>query len=159
MSEPSIEHLLRPSLSVQEAPAQAPFSSQAQFLTAFFGGPLAMLFCLTGSIHRMRRWRQDGVFFALLAVASLGLAVLPWLSVGAPLRDACMALLGKSGPSTWVTLIALLGALASIHRHRRERRAAEMMGLKSENAFLSCLAMVIVAGFVSYMLSRFGGRP
>ncbi|WP_431100952.1 hypothetical protein [Roseateles noduli] len=153
MSDASIERLLQPSLDHAEPPARAPFSASAQFLTGVFGGPLGLVFCFVGSIHRLRRWRQDAVFLIVLTGILIGAVFLPQITAGAPLRAWLVDLLGRSGPGTWTTLCTSLAALAAIHRHHRQRRAADLMGLRVEGAFAACLAMVVVAAGLSYLFN------
>lgn len=153
MSDASLERLLQPSLDNAESPVRAPFSATAQFLVGVFGGPLAVIFCFVGSVHRLRRWRQDAVFLAALALVLCGAILLPQTAIGAPLRAWLTELLGRGGPGTWTTLCTSLAAVAAIHRHRRERRAANLMGLSVDGAFASCLAMVVVAMGLTYLLN------
>ncbi len=146
MPDPQLEPLLRPSLDADTVRVRPPLSSTTQFLTAFLGGPLSLLFCLAISIHRLRRWRQDAAFLAGMTVVLITVALLPWTQLGAPVRDAWLALLGPRSLHLWVTLVASIGSLMAMHRHARERRAADLMGVKSESS-LGLGVVLILAGY------------
>lgn len=154
MSNASIERLLEPSLGGHEPPALAPFSTTALFVTGFVGGPLGLLFCFTANVHRLRRWRQDAVFLALMTVVLLTAAWLPLMPVGKPLYALITSVLGSGSLSVWGSLCTALGSLAAMHRHARERRAAELSGLKVKDGFVHCLAMVVVAIGLSFLLAK-----
>lgn len=153
MSDASIERLLQPSLDHAQAPARAPYSASAQFLTGFFGGPLAVLFCFGASVHRLDRWREDAWFLAVLAVALFGAVYLPQTPFGAPVRHWWLDLLGSGAMRIWTTLWTSVAALVAIRRHRRQRRAADLMGLSVERPFLSCALIVVAAIIGSFVVS------
>lgn len=142
MLSPSVERLLQPSLSAQAAPVNAPFSATVQIMAAFFADVPGALVCQLVNIHRMRRWRQDGLPLLLLAVVALGLFALPRLSVGAPL----LMLLTDwfNGTLMWTRFIALLTAGAGLWLHRRERRAADLMGLRAPHGLLPGIGIIVV---------------
>ena len=150
MSNVPIERLLQPSLSASEPPARAPYSSTVLFLCAVFGGALALILCFGVNIHRLRRWRRDAAFLALLVVLLTVAILAPYTPQGAPLLAWIREFLG--GTRTWGTLCIMLAALAAMQRHARERRAAELMGLRIKNVFLHGLGFVAVGQGVTYLL-------
>lgn len=147
MHTPSAPDLLQPSLSAR-AVRLAPYSHQAGFLVAFFGGPAAVLGITALNAHRVGRLPRD--------LAWLLPALLAWLLFeawwagtpsGRQFNGSLQALLGPSGPRYAERALGLLGFALSCVLHRREQRAADMLGLTRPNGWIAGLAFV-VAGYV-----------
>jgi hypothetical protein len=137
------EHLLQPSLTPQRL-ARSAYSTQVHFLSAFFGGPLAALALSVVNAQRLARWPRDLAWIAPLAL--LVLAFEWWLVRGS----------ADTGAVLWVT--SWLGAEAGHYlnralalacfglgtwMHRREQRAADLMGVQRPSGWRMGLLLVV----------------
>jgi hypothetical protein len=137
------EDLLQPSLS--SAPTAAPPSTQAMFLTSFFGGPVAAAAILAVGSYRLRRLRGD--WPVLLCLLVLPLALLLWFSLapGAQSwREWGADNIGRSANTLFSRALALACCGIGYLLHRQAHRNAELLGLKPPNGWLVGLACIAV---------------
>lgn len=148
MSNEVPHDLLRPSLSRNDAPRLAPYSQQAGFLTAFFGGPPAALFMAGVNAQRMGRLQKDlpwliamGVLFVVMELALLqtdaGRAAATWMQ-------------SEVGWRTYHKLLGLVFFGVASLAHVREQRAATLMGADRPSGwwmgvFLSAIGFILTS--------------
>lgn len=136
--------LLMPSLGGVQV-ERAPYSSKTGFLAAFFGGPLAACGYGVLNARRLGRLTSDGPWLAAFVVADIALM---WLLthglVGLPWIDAVQQELGGSFGRIASRLFALIVFGWVCLAHRREQRAAELMGLERPNGFAPGLGLILM---------------
>ncbi len=145
--------LLRPSLT-RDAPAQAPFSPQAHFLSSFFGGPLAALAMAGLNAARLGRTRVDAPWLALGLLGYLGLeAGLALTGSGQALVQQLESWMGQGAHGLLVRVFALGCFVVFMRRHRREQAACDLMGLPRPAGLWPGIGL-ICGGLVLSMLAR-----
>jgi hypothetical protein len=136
--------LLQPSLQVQR-PKSLPFSLQAQFLTAFFGGPVAALGMGLLNASRLDRLRRDAAWLGALLVLYVALAYGFVLSAaGEAVHAAAVDALGLRAPHYLDTAYALACFSIAAAAHRRGHQAAQLFGLAAPSPWKTGLILVAV---------------
>lgn len=135
--------LLMPSLDGARV-ERAPFSSQTGFLVAFFGGPLGA--CAYGALNarRLGRLSADWPWLLALAVVDIvliwslthGLVGHPWV---AALQQEFDGRFGRIASRLFALIVFGCVSLA----HRREHRAAALMGRDRPNGTWPGLALIV----------------
>ena len=149
MQDRSIADLLRPSLG-HAAPARVPFSNQAGFLVAFSGGAPAALAMGTINAVRMRRLPRDLAWLLPLLAAWLGIEA--WLQAtgaGRTFVHWLQAEAGRDAPNMLRHAMGLAVMGISSLMHRRERRAAQLMGQPAPNGTLLGVLLILAGWGVS----------
>jgi hypothetical protein len=152
--------LLRPSLG-GEAALRPLYSPRANFIVAFFGGPLALILFSGLNARRLRRLPKDLPFYVgAFAIVALALYALAATSLGTSIAVA----LGSEGSARQVTRIGsrvlalLLWGFFHL-RHRRFQRSAELWDAPRPNpwpAGLACTALgtALTVGLLALILPR-----
>ena len=147
--------LLQPSLGADagRAPPKAPYSAATSFLSAFFGGPYALLIVGALNVHRCGRWRQDAAVLSGLLLAALAWTL--WLPHAALFPPMQAAVTDALGPRSWryaerAFSLLLCGLL--YWRHRSLERAAVMFGLRRSNGLAAGIAAIVVGNALSVLL-------
>ena len=152
-----LEALLQPTLAGR-GPTPALYSVRANFLVAFFGGVYATLLFSWLNSRRLGRAREDGLFYALIAVLWTGAVMaiaylmaldrLPsWLAqTDRPARD--IRYLGR--------VVALLVFGVIYLRLRRFFKAAQIAGVESPSPWKPGLAIVAAAIVLSFVAGAAG---
>jgi hypothetical protein len=154
MPERSNHDLLQASLN-QSQPRKAPYSGQAGFLVSFFGGPLAA--CILGALsaQRIGRLQRDLPWLAAAMLAHLGLT---WWALQTALGQQAMTalhdILGSSTGSLVHKLQGLLVFGLFSLLHRREQRAATLMGLDRPNGTWVGLGLIGLGIVFGVLLRR-----
>ena len=137
------EDLLRPSLSRPADVATAPYSSQAAFLTAFFGGPAAAVAMFSINSWRLGRAGRDAAAIALALAAYIGCMVFAQSpDLGLAVKTELLRWLG---PGIWTVMLRLIGLaifLLALLVHRREQRSAELFGLVRPNPWIVGIGLI-----------------
>lgn len=121
LKQADLDALLQPSLGgAAGRQHKAPYSTQAQVMSAFFGGPLAALALWAINSQRLGRLQRDAVWLVLAALL-WGAAL--WLFFG-PVN------LGSElgSPRVWVRGVALAIFAGGALLHRREQAACDLTG-------------------------------
>jgi hypothetical protein len=143
----SRDELLRPTLRGTTV-VRAPYSVQAGFLTAFFGGPFAAIAMTAVNSVRLHRLTRDLLPLGLMLVAYIGFAaaltLTPW---GAELRAQLTVFAGPRAVTYLHRFIGLLLFGLSYALHRKEQRSADLIGLDRPNGWIAGIAC-IVAGLI-----------
>ncbi len=126
MSHEVPHELLRPTLSHHNAPRLAPYSQQTGFLTAFFGGPPAALVMAGVNAQRMGRLAKDLPWLLALGMVFI-VAEYALLQTDAG-RDVAHWIRSVANWRVYHQLVGLLFFGAASLAHRREQRAASLMG-------------------------------
>lgn len=146
MSE-SRHDLLQPTLAHDRNPSRAPYSVQAIFLTAFFGGPLAAVGILGANAYFLRRLSRDAPALIAMVLASMAAVwVLYGTDGGAPARAWLEATLGSNGRRLVTRFIALMLVGLGYLLHRAEQRNADFLGLKRPNGWIGGLICTVLGG-------------
>jgi len=155
------EDLLQPSLGASDV-LVAPPSTQAMFLTSFFGGPAAAVAVIAVASHRLRRLWLDLPLLLLLLIAPL--ALIAWVRLAnssAGFRAWLTDALGESGVTYLYRAMALLCFAIGYWMHREAHRNSNLVGLKHPNGWLvgipcilfgyafSVLAIMAIAAYAS----------
>ncbi len=160
-SEPAVatdlEALLQPTLKGR-GQTPAPYSVRANFLVAFFGGVYATLLFSWLNSRRLGRAREDGWFYALIAVLWTGAVMsiaylvaldrLPsWLAQSdRPARD--IRYFGR--------VVALIVFGVIYLRLRRFFKAAQIAGVESPSPWKPALAIIAGAMVLSFVAAAGG---
>jgi hypothetical protein len=148
MSSPSRPDLLRPSLSDPARLAAAPYSLQAGFFSAFFGGPLASALMLAVNARHLGRLPRDAGWVAVIAAAYIGWLYFAYQTpTGLAFQSALAGVLGSRAMALAERVLALAAFLVGLLLHRREQRSADLFGLKRPNGWVGGLALIAI-GFV-----------
>jgi len=144
--------LLQPSLSVRPV-RLAPYSLQAGFLVALCGGPAAVFGMATLNAHRVGRLPRD-LAWLLPALLAWLLFEAWWAATpsGRQFNVGVQAALGFPGPRYVERGLALLGFVLSGMLHRREQRAADMMGMARPNGWVAGVVFVVGGYLVAWLL-------
>jgi hypothetical protein len=138
------EDLLQPSIRSDLAIA-APPSTQAMFLTAFFGGPGAAVAIIAISSYRLRQLGRDLPVLLALLVAPLGL--IAWVRLAPAAESLRSWIEGGIGSSGFTYLYRAMGLACfgiGYWLHLQAHRNSELMGLKPPNGWLVGLPCVIL---------------
>jgi len=136
--------LFQPSLR-EGAEARALYSSQATFLTSFFGGPPAAVMILGENSRRMGTLVRDGAILALGLAAWVGLY---WYYLTGPGAET-------GGPRSirfGARAIALVTWGAVSWLHQSSQRASDLMGVERPNGWGLGLGSVLVGAGASMLL-------
>jgi hypothetical protein len=151
------EDLLQPSLTSESAIA-APPSTQAMFLTSFFGGPGAAVAIIAIGSYRLRRLGRDLPVLLALLIAPLGL--IAWVRIAPTaqaLRNWIESSIGNSGYTYLYRAMGLLCFGIGYWLHLQAHRNSELMGLKPPNGWLVGLPCLIAGyAFMVLVLSAVG---
>jgi hypothetical protein len=150
------DDLLQPSLSA-ETMAAAPPSTQAMFLTSFFGGPIAAVLIVGIGSFRLRRFLRDLPILVLLMGASIG--AMAWL-IAAPsalhVRQWIVANAGSSSFELTNRVIALICFGIGYWLHAKAHRNSALLGLKAPNGWLVGIPCLVVGYLLMiFILSAF----
>lgn len=138
---PEIEELLRPSLSPDLSNAPAIYSSNALFLTAFFGGAFALIALAAVNVQRLGRIRRDGPLLLLGAVLTAGFIA----ALYRPGADWTVAGLSSDGSSRllWRSFSLLL-ATGAFLVHRRFYRSMSLVGLAPPSPWVTAIGCCVL---------------
>ena len=139
--------LLRPSLG-QGSLAQAPYSPQAGFVTAFFGGPVVALVMGALNAHRLQRLPRDLPWLIAALAAVFGFEY--WL-VTPDGKEAMAVLQDWIGVKPQHTLTTMLGLLAfglCSLVHGKHQRMANLMGLDRPKGLWMGLGVILVGSLI-----------
>jgi hypothetical protein len=156
----SREGLLQPTLGQDAQPAAAPYSVQATFFTAFFGGPFAALALIAVNSSRLKRLGRD---LPALAACLMAVVLLGWvlqgsgLAAAAPLRDWLDANVGERNYRYVYRFLALLIVGIGYLLHRREQRNTDLLGLARPNGWIAGAicgvgGAAVLAAFIAFLL-------
>ncbi len=139
--------LLQPSLQAPRS-GRVPYSVQAQFLIAFFGGPVAALAMAVLNAERLDRVRQDAPWVLALLLLYAGLAAtLSFTAWGTEVMTALRQDFGGRVHTFLGRLYALSCVGVAFWAHRRSHRARELMGRQAPSPWGPALVLVS-AGFL-----------
>lgn len=146
--------LLRPSLSGSDRLRRAPYSLQAGFLSAFFGGPFAAAGLFAVNAWRLGRARSDAPAIAGMLLAALVFAL--GSGPGGAIQSALQPVAQWLGPRTGIYAerlfaLALFGIGAALHR--REQRSVVLFGLRRPNGWIGGLAAIVGGNVVSTLIA------
>jgi len=145
MTTPLNPDLLRPSLSDPQQLASAPYTLQASFFSAFFGGPFAAALMLALNSYRLGRLRRDVGWVVLVAAAFFAWLVFIYTTAaGHALQQQMTDWVGGRSMALAERLMALLAFAASTALHRREQRSADLFGLKRPNGWVAGIALIVI---------------
>jgi hypothetical protein len=152
--EPPASDLLQPSLSAHTL-RRAPYSHQACFFTSFFGGPVASLGISALNGHRIGRLPRDLAWLVPLLLLWLA-AEWAWQRTvsGQQFNAWLLDHLGESGPRYAERALALLLFACSTWVHRREHRAADLMGLARPNGWGPGLLLIVAGSAATWFLKQ-----
>jgi hypothetical protein len=136
------DELLKPSLSLTHT-TRAPYSTTTTFLTAFFGGPLAIIGITGLNAWRLGRLRRDVVPLLIVLVAYLGLvwslALTEW---GTAFQASLLEMIGLKSMFNIYRLVALIMCGMGYLLHRNEQRSAELLGMVRPDNWIAALAFI-----------------
>lgn len=136
LKQADLEALLQPSLGGAAGRLhQAPYSTQAQVMSAFFGGPLAALALWAINSQRLGRLQRDAVWL-LLAALLWGAAL--WLFFGPAHLGAQIG-----APRVWIRGLALAIFACGALLHRREQAACDLMGQTRPNGTVLAIVLIL----------------
>lgn len=139
--------LLRPSLA-QDKLAQAPYSTQAGFVTAFLGGPVAALMMAALNAHRLQRLPRD---LSWIVAALMGVVGFEYGLTTSEGRNAMTLLQDWIGMKPQHTLTTMLGLLAfglGSLAHGKQQRAATLIGLDRPKGLWVGLGIIVTGSLV-----------
>lgn len=145
------DELLQPSLSLSRT-TRAPYSVITTVLTAFFGGPLAIIGITGLNAWRLGRLRRDAIPLLIALAAYLGLvwslALTEW---GTAFQASLLKMIGLKTMFNIYRLVALIMCGLGYLLHRNEQRSANVLGMVRPNGWIAGL-IFIVAGIMALPL-------
>ena len=159
-SEPDMlkfaQPLLRPSLHADAGqPRAAPYSSTTGFLSAFFGGPFALLGITALNVHRAGRWKADVAWWVAGVILALSwFLLLPRASFFPVVNTALVEALGR-GAWRYADRAFSLGLFGVAYwRHRSLDRAADLFGLRRPNGWIAGVGAIVLGTLASALMSQ-----
>ena len=150
------DDLLQPSLSIEKI-AAAPPSTQAMFLTSFFGGPIAAVMMIAVASFRLRRLVRDLPLLIVLLGAPIG--AFAWLQTSVAAEGIRLWIQSNVGSSGFEFLIRLAGLMCfgiGYWLHAQAHRNSALLGLKAPNGWLVGVPCIVIGFFLlMYILSWF----
>lgn len=154
------DDLLQPSLSAEKI-AAAPPSTQAIFLTSFFGGPIAAVMMITIASYRLRRLVRD--LPLLVGLLSVSIGVIAWFLSSASaqgLREWIQSNVGSSGFEFLFRIISLMCFGVGYWMHAQAHRNSALLGLKAPNGWLVGIPCLVIGYLLMiYIMSGFEPTP
>ena len=150
----NIEHLLQPTLS-KEAQRVPIFSVRACFFTAFLGGPLAVTFLSALNSNRLKRLKNDLIFYLIGISAFLvylfiildvpeGESVREWIA--SQRRENMFYRYGSRG-------MGLLLWGAYYYLHKQYYKAMSLFDMEPPNPWITAIICILTAGFFQVLLA------
>ncbi|UCH74669.1 MAG: hypothetical protein JSU82_02085 [Rhodospirillales bacterium] len=147
--------LLSPVLG-ETGPPEPLFSTRAEFLTAFFGGPFAILLLSGMNANFLGRLKPDLWRYVLGTAASVFVvSFLAWLRAADPPPAWYIDVAGDQARQAvrWISrLFALVLWFLLWLPYRRYHKAAEVMGLGNRNPWKAAIASVVFGMFVLFLI-------
>ena len=151
---PEFEDLLRPTLAPDVTAPAALYSSNALFLTAFFGGAFALLALAALNVQRLGRVRRDAGYLLLGFALTIALV----MGLYRPGQEWSVAGLTHEGSTRLIwRSFALLLAVGAFLVHRRYYRSMSLVGLEPPSpwkAAIGCCVLGFVAQVAAVTLVR-----
>lgn len=149
----NLEHLLQPTLS-NEAQRVPIFSVRACFFTAFFGGPLAITLLSALNSNRLKRLKNDLVFYFFGISAFLvylffildipeGTNVSEWTA--SQRRENMFYRYGSRG-------MGLIFWAAYYYLHKQYYKTMAFFDMERPNPWISAIACILAGGFFQFLL-------
>lgn len=149
------DDLLAPVLGTAQLPVPA-YSTGAQFLTAFFGGPFAIILFAGLNAYHMGRSHKDGWRFVLAMIVSITLVawiVLVFQGISPPAWIVDLFGDDTGRAVTWIVRgFGLFVWLALWLPNRRFHRAAEIMGIEPRRPWIPALICISTAIVMQLLL-------
>jgi hypothetical protein len=147
--------LLSPVLG-EQGPPEPMFSARAEFLTAFCGGPFAILLLSGMNASFLGRLKPDLWRYVLGAAASVFVvSFLAWLRVADPPPEWYADVAGDHARQAvrWISRVfALLLWFLLWLPYRRYHKAAEVMGLGNRNPWGAAVVSVVFGMFILFLI-------
>jgi hypothetical protein len=136
------EELLKPSLSLTHV-TRAPYSVTTTFMTAFFGGPLAIIGMTALNAWRLGRLMRDALPLAIVLAAYFGLLwVMAQPEWGGVFLLAMEKHTGVQTPIIFRFIALILCGLGYL-LHRIEQRNADVSGMVRPNGWIAGIAFIL----------------
>lgn len=161
---PEMHDLLTPELS--ESGRVRPFySSVALFMTAFFGGPVAVMLLSALNSKKMMRLKKDALYYIVFPIIIFtfyyfaitvpeGVHGLSWLEEYRHSHP-----IYKHGPKA----LALIFWTVSYALHKKQHKIMQLFDIKPKNPWIAAIACSLLGAFVSlcmvFMVLFFHGVP
>jgi hypothetical protein len=139
------ETLLIPSLSHDEGDVQAIYSPTALMLTAFFGGPFAVILMTALNSQKLKRVRTDVSY--LLFGAALSTAFIK-LMYGSAIAATVFPAAGENAPRLLVRAVSLALFAGAYGLHRRAYRNMRFAGLAAPRALPVALGCIVLGSLL-----------
>jgi hypothetical protein len=139
------DDLLRPTLSPDTGASPAIYSANALFITAFFGGPFALIAMAALNSQRLGRVRQDAAYLLLGALLTVAFVVIVY-------RPGAGWSVGDLSPAGTERLLwrafSLVLAAGAYLVHRRSYRNMALIGIESPSPWKAGVACCLAGGLV-----------
>jgi hypothetical protein len=150
---PSNHDLLKPELA-EAGPNRSLYSPTALFLTAFWGGPLAVMALSALNSKRMVRLKKDApcyivfpavlfTFYYFAITVPDGVHGLSWLDEYRRSHPFY-----KHGPKA----LALIFWAVSHALHKKQHKAMQLLNIKPKSPWLAAVAASLLGGFASFCM-------
>lgn len=132
------------------------YSARAEFFTAFFGGPFAILGLSGMNASLLGRLRADFWRYGLAGLASLALVVwMAWLAVADPQPRWLTDTLGaetQRGLRWSARVLGLLVWFVLWFPYRRYHKTAELMGIEPRKPWVAAITCVVGATALQFLI-------
>lgn len=149
----NLEHLLQPTLSTEEQKVPI-FSVRACFFTAFFGGPLAITLLSALNSNKLKRLKQDLIFyFVSISAFLIYLFIILDIPEGADIsewtatqrRENILYRYGGKG-------LGLLFWMAYYYLHNQYYKTMSLFDMEAPNPWIPAIICIVIGGFFQVML-------
>lgn len=151
---PIDERLLQPSLSGDTGQLQPIYSATTMVLTAFFGGPFAIVAIAAINSERLQRTAQDVVWFIVAAIASVALIHL--LYGDASFAGAAVARSIEPRILLKAFSLALFAAFYALHR--RAHRSMRFTELQAPSPWRTAIGCAVLGILLQVAVMRWAQR-
>lgn len=139
------ETLLIPTLSHDDGDVQAIYSPTALALTAFFGGPFAVILMTALNTQKLKRVRTDVPYLLFGAAVSTAFIKLMYGSV---IAANVFPAAGDNAPRLLVRALSLVLFAGAYGLHRRAYRNMRFAGLAAPRALPAALGCIVLGSIL-----------
>jgi len=150
----TLEHLLQPTLSIEKQRVPI-FSVRTCFFTAFLGGPLAVTLLSSLNSNRLKRLKNDLIFYFIGISASWvylfiildipeGAKISEWIS--SQRRENMFYRYGSQG-------LGLIFWAVYYYLHKQYYKTMSLFDMEPPNPWMPAIICIVIGGFFQFMLS------
>ncbi len=152
--ERNLEHLLQPTLSIEEQRVPI-FSVRACFFSGFFGGPLAVTLLSALNSNRLKRLKNDLIFYLIgISAFLVYLFIILDIPEGANISEWTSSqrrenLFYRYGSRGW----GLIFWAVYYYFHKQYHMTMSLFDIEPPNPWIPAITCIIIGGFFQFILA------